>query len=449
MSHWQAHTDKLNCNIAVQHDTKMPEKKWTILGQDPDVLVAMWANLVSWFISTFAPSFLPRLLPSCDQEDNSPSTIDQTKCISIGRPGGLEQLRLVTLKANLCTKGYNVVDGSPFVSRDQAPAEECLIMRNHAFSVNYADCAIRWGLYESAKAFVGWPIVPGFDVAGIVEQGCGNLQPGDRVFGCTLFGAYSSRVAVPAMQLRKIPDHLTFVQAAALPAVSLTALYALTLAGHEPSSGPSKYRNKAILIHSCAGGVGSMLVQMSKLLGLCPIVGVVGRSSKVETAKALGCHVVIDKSAQDLWKAAEEASPNGYFTIMDANGVSTLQQSYDHLCPTGRVIVFGFHSNLPLGRAMLSPLEWIRMGQKMSAMPKFDPMDLVVSNKAVLGFNLSFFAEEKELVTQLFDQVCQWLEQGLLECPRVVELEMDRIGEAHDLIMSGKSVGKIVLTVPR
>ena len=75
-------------------------------------------------------------------------------------------------------------------------------------------------------------------------------------------------------------------------------------------------------------------------------------------------------------------------------------------------------------------------------------MDLVVSNKAVLGFNLSFFAEEKELVTQLFDQVCQWLEQGLLECPRVVELEMDRIGEAHDLIMSGKSVGKIVLTVP-
>lgn len=425
----------------------MDKKKWTLVGQDPDVLLAMWANLVSWFVSTFCPSFLPQLLPSCEQEDPSPSSSDQTRCISIGRPGGLEQLRVVSLKPNLCTKGYNLLDGTPFVAVNQVQSRDCLILRTHAFSVNYADCAIRWGLYESAKKFVGWPIVPGFDVAGTVEQACGDLQRGERVFGCTLFGAYSSRVALPAIQVRRIPSNLTFAQAAALPAVSLTALYALTLAGHDPSH-PNKYRNKAILIHSCAGGVGSMLVQMSNLLGLSPIVGVVGSSSKVETAKALGCHVVIDKSTQDLWKVAEEAAPNGYFTIMDANGVSTLQQSYDHLCPTGRVVVFGFHSNLPLGRAMLSPLEWIRMGQRMSAMPKFDPMDLVVSNKAVLGFNLSFFAEEKELVKQLFDQICDWLEQGLLECPRVVEMEMDRIGEAHDLIMSGKSVGKIVLTVP-
>ena len=424
----------------------MAKKKWTILGQDPDVLLAIWANLVSWFISTFFPSLLSQLLPSCDQEDKSPSTLDQTRCISIGRPGGLEQLRLVTLKPHFCTKGYNLINGTPFVAIDQIPTKDCLIVRNHAFSVNYADCAIRWGLYESAKTFVGWPIVPGFDFAGTVEQTCGDFQRGDRVFGCSLFGAYSSRIAIPALQVRQIPPRLSFAQAAALPAVSLTALYALSLAGHDPNR-PTKYRNKAILIHSCAGGVGSMLVQMSKLLGLSPIVGVVGRSSKVDTAKALGCDVVIDYSTQDLWTAVETASPNGYFTIMDANGVSTLQQSYNHLCPTGRVVVFGFHSNLPLGRAILSPLEWIRMGIKMSAMPKFDPMDLVVSNKAVLGFNLSFFAEEKELVAQLFDQVCHWLEQGLLECPRIVEMEMERIGEAHDLIMSGKSVGKIVLTI--
>mmetsp|Transcript_32570 Transcript_32570/g.53863 ORF Transcript_32570/g.53863 Transcript_32570/m.53863 type:complete len:100 (-) Transcript_32570:35-334(-) len=91
----------------------------------------------------------------------------------------------------------------------------------------------------------------------------------------------------------------------------------------------------------------------------------------------------------------------------------------------------------------------------MASMPQFDAMDLVVSNKAVLGFNLSFFAQERELVSMLFDQVCTWIESGndehgeKLTCPQVVEMEgMERIGKAHDLIMSGQSVGKIVITMP-
>jgi hypothetical protein len=100
---------------------------------------------------------------------------------------------------------------------------------------------------------------------------------------------------------------------------------------------------------------------------------------------------------------------------------------------------------------MLSPWQWIGMGLKMARMPKFDPMDLVASNKAVLGFNLSFFAQEKELVSMLFDQVCAWilLKENGLTCPRLSEKEgMERIGEAHNLIMSGQSIGKIVITMP-
>ena len=142
------------------------------------------------------------------------------------------------------------------------------------------------------------------------------------MFGCTLFGAYSNRIVIPKLQLRKIPDSIdSYAQAAAFPAVSLTALYALHLAGYFPinesGGGRNKFTNKSILIHSCAGGVGSFLVQMSKILGLY-VVGVVGSSSKMTDAKSLGCDVVIDKSTEDLWKAAEEASPNGYLTIMDA-----------------------------------------------------------------------------------------------------------------------------------
>jgi len=442
------------------------EKKRTIFGQDIEILIAVWANILSWLVSTFAPSLTEKLITKheaeeADPDDSSESKIaendDDTihcKCVSIGRPGGLEQLRVVTLKADRVTVGYNIKEFclppfTPSLKKEKIP-DDCVLIKNKCFSVNYADCTIRWGLYESAKQFVGWPIVAGFDVAGEILASGGSdsdLKKGDSVFGCTLFGSYSSHILIPKIQLRKIPTHLNFSQACSLPAVSLTALHALALAGHYPQN-LSKYNNKAILIHSCAGGVGSMLVQMSKILGLGPIVGVVGSSSKVQAAKDLGCDVVIDKSSQNnsnWWKLVKDASPSGYSAVMDANGV-TLQESYDNLCPTGRLIVYGFHSNLPLGKDMLAPKQWYQMVKNLGKVPKIDPMDLTVSNKCVMGFNLSFFSEEKEVCSMYFDQIYEWLESKQLKCPKIAEFEkMEDIGKAHQLIQSGKSIGKIVV----
>ena len=77
-----------------------------------------------------------------------------------------------------------------------------VVVRVRAFSINYADCCIRWGLYESANRFVGYPICPGFDVAGIVEEvimpmsmsttttTIPRFQKGDRVYGCSFFGKH-------------------------------------------------------------------------------------------------------------------------------------------------------------------------------------------------------------------------------------------------------------------
>jgi NADPH:quinone reductase-like Zn-dependent oxidoreductase len=429
-----------------------------IFGQDTAILVALLANVLSWIVRTFAPTLLPRLLPKFEQEDKetlSPSALDtRTRCIVIGRPGGVEQLRLVTLKPSIATCGYNVEGQDlPFtkaILQDNDVPPDCVVIKNEAFSVNYADVVIRWGLYESAKEHVGYPIVPGFDIAGVVEKvgsKVSKLKVGDRVFGCTLFGAYSSRVLVPEMHLRKIPSDLSIAQAASLPTVSLTALYALFLAGQYPT--PSRFNNKAILIHSAAGGVGSLLVQMSKVLGLSPIVGVVGRTSKVEAAKALGCDVVIDKSQEDLWESAKAASPNGYAAIMESSGIATLQNSYDHLAFTGRLVVFGFHTNLPMGKDSLSPMEWIKMARKASKMPKFDPMEMGVANKAILAFNLSLFANEREMLSGLFDTIMEWVEQGKIQCPRVVEMNMKKIADAHDLIQSGTTVGKLILNTAR
>lgn len=410
---------------------------------------ALVANLVSWFVRNFAPSLLPKLLPHIPQEEKeTQDTDDCTRCIVIGRPGGREQLRTITLKKNIATCGYNVKGHSPF-TKDLSVGipGDCIVLSNKAFSVNFADCCIRWGLYESANTFVGWPICPGFDIAGVVEKvgrDVKDFHVGDRVFGCSLFGSYSTRLLVPAQHVRPIPLDYSFVQAASLPTVALTSLYALFLAGHFPTK--SEFSNRAILIHSAAGGVGSMLVQMSKLLGLSPVVGVVGRSNKVDAAKSLGCDVVIDKSSSDLWQAARAASPNGYATIMDASGVETVSQSYEHLAPTGRLIVYGFHTNLPTNSDALSPWQWLRMGLKQQRMPKLNVMEMGTENKAVLAFNLSFFADETEMLSHLFDQILSWIQSGELVLPRVVELEMTEIRQAHDLIQSGRSIGKIVLT---
>eukprot|EP00980_Cylindrotheca_fusiformis_P003196 scaffold725_cov133-Cylindrotheca_fusiformis.AAC.4 len=431
-------------------------KKFTILGQDLAVIVAIFANILSWFVRSFIPSWLPYLLPKIEEEDTSknPSPL-QTKCIAIGRPGGSEQLRIVTLKPGYVTAGYNV-GNNPFVnvSNPSTLPQDTVVVKVCSFSINFADCAIRWGLYESANEFVGWPIVPGFDIAGVIEQvsptkSHNSFKVGDKVYGATFFGGYSTRVLVPSRQLRKVPSNLNFAQAAAIPAVSLTALYTLHLGNQYPAMATKKSSSSSnrssILIHSAAGGVGSMLVQMSKLLGLSPVVGVVGRTEKVDTAKALNCDIVIDKSQQDLWQADEEASPKGYNVIADANGVSTLKASFDHLAQTGRLIVFGFHSNLPMGSDMLHPLAWAKMIWNVLKMPKFDAMEFVTSNRSLLGFNLSFFVDEIELLEDFYNTISTWLEDGKLQPPRLVEMDMQDIGLAHELIQSGKSVGKIVI----
>lgn len=440
-----------------------------LFGQDLDVVVAVFSNILSWVVASFVPYLLPALLPRIDAEDDIAVTdhhrTANEKCIAIGRPGGLEQLRTIHLKPGYATRGYNVIlpseqgrncSSSPFVDvTDESKLPPgTIVLKIYSFSVNYADCCIRWGLYNSANKFVGWPIVPGFDISGVVEKVVPSkedtansqqvFQVGDRVYGATFFGAYSTRCLVPAQQLRKIPQGLSFSQAASIPAVSITALYSLYLGGAFPSNGCVP-NNRSILIHSAAGGVGSMMVQMSKMLGMSPVVGVVGRTAKVEAVQALGCDVVVDKSQQPLWMAAKEASPEGYAVIADANGFSTLQSSMDHLAQTGRLVVFGFHSNLPMGQDMLNPFEWIKMIIKMVKMPRFDAMDLVVSNKSILGFNLSFFVKELGMLSLLYDQIGQWLADGELHCPRVTEMNMKDIAKAHQLLQSGKTVGKLVM----
>ena len=110
-----------------------------------------------------------------------------------------------------------------------------------------------------------------------------------------------------------------------------------------------------------------MLVQMAKIAGLM-VVGVVGRSSKVEFAAQLGCDAVVDKQTQDLWSEAEAAakrlqpgSGGKFAAVFDANGYTTLSGGFERLQPGGRLVVYGFHSMLPREGGRLGVCQWVGM----------------------------------------------------------------------------------------
>ena len=306
-----------------------------------------------------------------------------------------------------------------------------------AVGVNYADCVVRMGLYASAREFVGWPITPGFEVAGVVSAvgpGVMTWPIGQDVIAVTRFGGYASQVVVPATQVFAAPAGLSATQAAGLPAVFLTADHALHALAR-PAAG------EWVLVHSAAGGVGSALVQLARLAG-CHVVAVVGAPHKVAAAQALGATLVIDRSVADLWPAARGIAPDGFAAVFDANGVATLRASYRHLAPAGRLVVYGFHSMLPRrgGRP-----NWLKLAWDYLRTPWFSAMDLVNGNKSVMGFNLSYLFHRGDLLAGAMARILGGFSAGALRMPAVTVYPLAEVGRAHADLESGQTVGKLVL----
>lgn len=338
--------------------------------------------------------------------------------VVIPRPGGYERLR---------------IEEQP----DPTPGNGQVLVGVDAIGVNFADCITRMGLYASAKAYVGYPITPGFEVAGeVLEIGSGveGLAVGDRVIGLTRFGGYATRVVLPRQQVFAVPSGLTQPQAAGFCAVFLTAWFGLFELAH-PRPG------EHILVHSAAGGVGGALVQLGKLAG-CPVVGVVGAPHKVATVSSVGADAVIDKSTEALWPAAERHAPAGYGVVLDANGAETLAGSYAHLAPAGRLVVYGFHSMLSKSRGRPN---WLKLAVKYLRTPRFNPLRLTAENRGVLGFNLSFLFERMDLLLPGLCQLFEWAEAGRLRPLPVTTYPFERVADAHRDLESGRTVGKLVL----
>lgn len=338
--------------------------------------------------------------------------------IVIDRPGGYEALRVEHARA-------------------PEPALDEVRVRVRAIGVSYADCIVRMGLYESAKHYAGYPITPGFEVSGVVEARgalAGDVPVGAEVIAVTRFGGYASELVVPIAQVFAKPASLSFEAAAAIPANFLTAHWALHgLAGVRAG--------ETLLVHSAAGGVGGALAQLGRRAG-CRVVGVVGRTEKIDSARAQGCDAVIDASREDLLERARALSPLGYDVVLDANGASTLRASFELLAAPGRLVIYGFHSMLPKARGRPRLLQ---LARTWLATPRFDPLAMTGSNRSVLALNLSYLFERRDLLASAMQDILGALERGELSPPPVTRFALDDAAAAQRALETGTTVGKLVL----
>jgi NADPH:quinone reductase-like Zn-dependent oxidoreductase len=256
-------------------------------------------------------------------------------------------------------------------------------LRHVAVGLNFADTYFRNGTYP-----IPLPNGMGVEASGVViELGkdVTNVAVGDRVtytgFVNTL-GAYSTERLIPAAPLIKLPETISFETAAAMTMRGLTSAYLMRRI----------YQFKAgdtILLHAAAGGVGLIVSQWAKLLGLT-VIGTVSSDEKAAIAHAHGCDHTINYSHEDVAKRVRELTDGvGVNVVFDSVGKSTFMSSLDSLKRRGLMVCVGTASG---------------------GIPPFDPVLLAMKGsvyltRPALADYIADPAEKAELAGELFDHV--------------------------------------------
>jgi NADPH2:quinone reductase len=201
-----------------------------------------------------------------------------------------------------------------------------------ACGLNYIDTYHRTGLYP-----LPLPFTPGLEFAGTIDAlgpGVSGWQFGDRVATASGIGGYAQFALAPADKLVRVPEGVTFDQAAALMLQGMTAHYL----AH--STFPLK-AGDTCLIHAAAGGVGLLLVQIAKRAG-ARVFGTVSTAEKAALAEAAGADVVIRYTEENFVERVRELTNlRGVDVVYDSVGASTWEGSLDCLRPRGMMVTFG------------------------------------------------------------------------------------------------------------
>lgn len=237
------------------------------------------------------------------------------------------------------TGGPEVLEYVDFEPAEPGPLE--VRVRNRAIGLNFIDTYFRSGLYPAQL-----PSSLGNEGAGIVESvgsEVSRFSVGDRVaYGTGPLGGYSEFHVLPEANLIKLPDAISFEQAAAVLLKGLTTQYLLR----------QTYQIKpgeTFLFHAAAGGVGSLACQWAKALG-ANLIGTVSSADKAAHAKALGAWETIDYSHEDVAKRVLELTEGKKCPVVyDGVGKDTWLASLDCLAPRGLMVSFGNASGAVTG----------------------------------------------------------------------------------------------------
>ncbi|MEV6999122.1 NADP-dependent oxidoreductase [Streptomyces sp. NPDC093982] len=286
-----------------------------------------------------------------------------------------------------------------------APRPNEVLVRVRAAGLNPTD----WKHRDNGGFLGEPPFVLGWDVSGVVEAvgiGVVRFQPGDEVFGMLSYpfghGSHAEYVTAPARVFAHKPASVDHIQAGALPLVSLTAWQALVeYADVQPG--------QRVLIHAAAGGVGHVAVQIAKARG----AHVIGTASagKHEFLRGLGADEVIDYRETDFAEAVKDVD-----VVLDTLGGETSVRSLGVLRPGGVVV-----SILPVGSEDFYE-EAERLGVRALRM-------LVDSDRADLR------------------AIADLVDKGRLRAEIAGTFPLADAAEAHALGDTGRTAGKLVLTV--
>ncbi|HEY6641357.1 quinone oxidoreductase [Povalibacter sp.] len=256
-------------------------------------------------------------------------------------------------------------------------------IRHVAVGLNFADTYFRSGIYPVPR-----PSGIGVEASGTVTaigHDVGNVAVGDRVtytgFINTL-GAYSTERLIPAAPLIRLPDTIAFETAAAMTMRGLTAAYLMRrIRDHKPGD--------TVLLHAAAGGVGLIVAQWAKLLGLT-VIGTVSTDAKADLARAYGCEHTVNYAREDVAKRVRELTDGvGVDVVFDSVGKDTFTASLDSLKRRGLLVSVGTASG---------------------TIPPFDPQLLAIKGslfltRPALADYIADPVEKAALAQELFDHV--------------------------------------------
>ncbi len=218
-----------------------------------------------------------------------------------------------------------------------APGQGQVRIKQHACGINFIDTYFRMGAYPSP---VGMPFIAGNESAGevtAVGPGVTDIKVGDRVGFVGPLGGYAAERNAPAERLVKLPDNISYEQAAAMMLKGMTVQYLLNRT-YKVTKGT------IVLIHAAAGGVGLIACQWANHLG-ATVIGTVGSKEKGELAEANGAHHIINYRNEDFVAKVKEIT-NGKLcdVVYDGIGKDTFPASLDCIRPMGMFVSYGASS---------------------------------------------------------------------------------------------------------